>query len=188
MEKSTSQNPKLLVAIKERKSGRAYATKRIEKETLELLLEAARWAPSSMNEQPWRYVVADQENRELYTQVLSTLAEPNQTWAKKAPVLLVSLAKKTFIRNGNPNRHALYDTGAANALLSIQASNEGLVVHQMGGFNYQALKTVLGLDDDMDIAAVLSLGYPGELNELPEGYQQRELAPRERYTLSEISK
>ena len=92
------------------------------------------------------------------------------------------------MRNGNLNRHALYDTGAANALLSIQASKEGLMVHQMGGFDYNVLKKVLTLEDDIDIAAVLSLGYPGDVNELPEGYKSRELAPRERYTLSEISK
>ena len=188
MEKSTNQNPNLLTEIRERKSGRVYATKAIEKPKLELVLEAARWAPSSMNEQPWRYVLVEQENKVLYEQVLGTLAESNQVWAKKAPVLLVSLAQKTFLRNGNPNRHALYDTGAANALLCIQATKEGLMVHQMGGFDYNALKAVLILEEDIDIAAVLSLGYAGDVNELPESYKERELAPRERYTLSEISK
>jgi len=186
MEKTSQITHEILKEIKSRKSGRAYSINKISDESLYQLLEAARWAPSSMNEQPWRYILVRKENVQLYSKVFTTLAASNQTWATNAPILLVSLARKTFLRNGVANRHALYDTGAANALLSIQAAALGLVIHQMGGFDYPALQTALNVPDDLEIAAVLSIGNPGNLEDLPEGYRQREIAPRERYTLSEL--
>ncbi len=186
MEKTAVVEHEVIEAINTRKSGRAYSDKPVEPEKIHMLLEAARWAPSSMNEQPWRYVLATKDNSELYSKVFNTLADSNKIWAQHAPVLIVSLARKTFLRNGTANRHAMYDTGAANALLCIQTSALGLNAHQMGGFDYPVLKTALNIPDDIEIACVISIGYPGNPDELPEALRTRELAPRERYTQHEI--
>ncbi|HWZ21633.1 MAG TPA: nitroreductase family protein [Cytophagaceae bacterium] len=186
MEKSTIIEHEVIDAIKKRRSGRAYVERPVEAEKIHIVLEAARWAPSSSNEQPWRYILATKENTELYNKVFDSLADGNKVWVTKAPVLLVSLAKKTFIRNGAVNRHALYDTGAANCLLCLQTSALGLNAHQMGGFDYAKLKESLSLSDDFDIASVISIGYPSDLNELSETLRMREVAPRERYTQAEF--
>jgi nitroreductase len=186
MEKNAILEHEILAEIKLRKSGRAYSDKLVEEEKIHRILEAARWAPSSMNEQPWRYIIATKENKEVYDKVLNALAEANQVWVKKAPLLVVSLAKKTHLRNGAINRFAMYDTGAANALLSLEATAAGLMTHQMGGYDYTKLKTSLTISDDFEIAAVISVGYPGNVEELPEALRVRESAPRERYTQQEI--
>ncbi len=186
MEKTAVIEHEIINEIKIRKSGRAYSERLVEPEKIHQLLEAARWAPSSMNEQPWRYIVAKKDDTVLYNKVFGSLAESNQSWVKNAPVLIVSLARRTFIRNGVANRHALYDTGAANSLLTIQTSALGLNAHQMGGFDYEKLKSALAISDDMEIAVVISIGYPGEIDKLPEALQKRELAPRERYIQSEL--
>jgi nitroreductase len=186
MEKTTAIEHEIISEIKIRKSGRAYSERPIEPEKLHSLLEAARWAPSSMNEQPWRYIVATKDDAVLYGKVFDALADSNKIWAKNAPVLIVSLARKTFIRNGVANRHAMYDTGSANGLLSLQATALGLNVHQMGGFVYDKLKNALTISDDIEIATVLSIGYPGDAESLPEALRTRELAPRERYTQAEL--
>lgn len=182
MEKSTLVEHAILNELKIRKSSRAYSEKLIEPEKIHILIEAARWAPSSMNEQPWRYVLATKDNTETYNKIFDTLADANKTWVKNAAVLLVSLAKKTFSRNGVANRHALYDTGAANSLLCVQTSALGLNAHQLGGFDYKKLAEALALSDDFEIAAVIAIGYPGDPNELPAALLERELAPRERFT------
>jgi nitroreductase len=186
MEKTAVVEHEILKEIKNRKSGRAYSEKLVEPEKIHIILEAARWAPSSMNEQPWRYILATKDNTETYSIVFGALAESNQSWVKHAPVLLVSLARKTLLRNGVINRHAMHDTGAANVLLCTQASALGLNAHQMGGFDYEKLKKGLNIPDDIEIASVISIGYPGNLDELTEALRTRELAPRERYTQHEL--
>ncbi len=186
MEKTATIEHEIINEIKLRKSGRAYSERHVELEKIHSVLEAARWAPSSMNEQPWRYILATKDNVELYAKVFDSLVDSNKTWVKNASVLLVSLARKTFIRNGVTNRHAMYDTGAANSLLCVQTSALGLNAHQMGGFDYEKLKTSLNLTDEYEIAAVISIGYPGNLDELSEPLRARELAPRERFTQTEL--
>ena len=186
METSTIVEHEVINEIKIRRSGRAYSERPVEKEKIHIILEAARWAPSSVNEQPWRYILATKDNTEVYNKVFDALSDGNKTWVGKAPVLIVSLAKKTFTRNGAPNRHALYDTGAANSLLCLQTSALGLNAHQMGGFDYDKLKHSLNISDDFEIAVVLSIGHPSDPNELPETLRMREVAPRERYTQSEF--
>ena len=186
MEKTALVEHEIVKEIQLRKSGRAYSDRLVEPEKIHKILEAARWAPSSMNEQPWRYILATKDNSELYDKVFDSLVEANKTWVKNAPVLLVSLARKTFIRNGVANRHAMYDTGAANSLLCVQTSALDLNAHQLGGFEYDKLKNSLTITDDFEIAAVISIGYPGNIDELSETLKARELAPRERYTQSEL--
>jgi nitroreductase len=186
MEKTATIEHEVIQEIKNRRSGRAYSEQAVEQEKLHRILEAARWAPSSMNEQPWRYILATRDNTETYNKVFDTLIESNQTWVKKVPVLLVSLAKKTHIKNGTANRFALHDTGAANISLALEAGAIGLMAHQMGGYDYNKLKTSLNIPDDFEIASVIAIGYPGNPEELPEALRNRELAPRERYTQQEL--
>lgn len=172
--------------IKQRRSGRAYADKSVEQGVINALFEAARWAPSSMNEQPWRYIYATRENIELWNKIFDTLMEGNKIWAKNAPLLVLSLAKKNFDRNGKPNNSARYDLGAANALLSIQATELGLNVHQMGGFDGNQVRQNLNIGEDIELGVIMAIGYPGEADQLPNTLRERELAPRFRMAQSEF--
>lgn len=172
--------------IKQRRSGRAYADKSVEQGVINALFEAARWAPSSMNEQPWRYIYAIRENIELWNKIFDTLMEGNKIWAKNAPLLVLSLAKKNFDRNGKPNNSARYDLGAANALLSIQATELGLNVHQMGGFDGNQVRQNLNIGEDIELGVIMAIGYPGEADQLPDTLRERELAPRFRMAQSEF--
>lgn len=126
--------------LQNRWSGRAFdANRAIEKEKIDALAEAARWAPSSMNAQPWRLTAIFREQMAIWTSVKECLAASNQTWADQAPMLLV-IASETQFTDGKPNRWAAYDTGAAMMALSIEATHQGLMVHQMGGFNPERLR------------------------------------------------
>src|SRR3712207_2046778 len=121
--------------IRERRSPLAYSDRAVGAEELRSLLEAARWAASSYNQQPWHFVVATKGEPREYGRLLSVLAPANAQWAGRAPVLMLTVAKLTFDADGAPNRHALHDVGQATAQLALQATALGLVVHQMGGFD-----------------------------------------------------
>lgn len=176
----------LAAPIRDRWSPRAFLDKTVEIAALRTLLNAARWAASSSNEQPWRFIVARREDPAEFARLLSVLVEKNQQWAKGAPVLLLSVAKKTR-GNGKPNRHYLHDTGAAAATLCLQASAIGLQAHQMGGFDADAARAIFGIPDDFEPGAAMALGYPGAAESLPEDFKKSELAPRTRKPLAEIA-
>ncbi|HRG11215.1 MAG TPA: nitroreductase family protein [Cyclobacteriaceae bacterium] len=180
--KSTEIEHPVLAEIKERRSKRAYSTTPVKEETIRSLFEAARWAPSSMNEQPWVYIYAVADNKELWNKIFASLNDSNKIWAQHAPLLVVSLARKTLLRNGVLNGAAKYDVGAANALLSLQATHAGLNVHQMGGYNKQVLIDNLNIPETHEPTVVMAIGYPGDPESLPENLKTREVAPRERYT------
>lgn len=150
------------------------------------LLEAARWAPSCFNEQPWRFIVARKSEPETYGKLLGALVEANQLWARSAPVLILSLAKKTFTHNGTPNLYALHDAGMAFGDLALQATAMGLSVHFMGGFNRTVARTAFQIPDDYELGAAGAIGYAGDPETLPEKYRQSELAPRTRKPLAEL--
>jgi nitroreductase len=172
--------------IQERKSRRAYAETAVTEEIIRQLFEAARWAPSSMNEQPWAYVYATKHQPELFGKIFEALNPSNQVWVERAPLLIVSLVRKNYIRNNLPNGSARYDVGAANAFLSLQATHLGLNVHQMGGFSGDVLKRNLSIPDQFDVAVIMAVGYPGELHSLSAALQERETKPRERYVQNEF--
>lgn len=180
--KSTEVEYPLLPELSERRSKRAFSDKPVSEETMRSLFEAARWAPSSGNSQPWVYVYATKEQPELYEQVLSSLNDSNKIWAQHAPVLVVSLARKNNLSNGAVNGAARYDVGAANALLSTQATHAGLIVHQMGGYNKQVLIDSLNIPDTLEPVVIMAIGYAGNPESLSENLKARELALRERYT------
>src|SRR5262249_16766280 len=115
-------------------SPRAFSDKSVSLEVLHALFEAARWAPSSSNYQPWAYMVGTKENPDDFAKILSTLVEFNAGWAKSAPVLVMSVAQIRAAKDGSPNRHAFHDVGSASAQLTFEANGRGLLVHQMAGF------------------------------------------------------
>src|SRR5687767_5782687 len=126
--------------IKNRWSPRAFSSRMIEPEKMRSLLEAARWAPSSFNEQPWHFLVTTKDDETEYQRMLSCLSETNQKWAQLAPVLMTSVGKITFEKNGKPNRHAYHDVGLAVANMIFEATALGLFVHQMAGFSPEKVK------------------------------------------------
>src|ERR1700728_115980 len=151
-----------------RRSALAFAATPVEPEALASLMEAARWAPSSMNEQPWSFIVARKPNKSDFERLLACLVEFNVQWAQHAPVLLLSVARLTFESTGELNRHALHDVGLATAALTVQATVSGLVVHQMAGFDVGKARREFVIPQDHEPVAVAAIGYPGNSAELPE--------------------
>jgi nitroreductase len=153
-------------------------------EQLTCLLEAARWAPSASNTQPWRFAVTLRGTAE-HAAVLDALAPGNQVWAHAASALVVAAAE-TVAPDGAPRPWALYDTGQAVAHLSVQAEHEGLAVHQMGGFDRDRVRSVLAAPDSVEPLVVLAVGRRGDLSALPEPLAGRETEPRTRLPLDEL--
>lgn len=145
----------------------------ITDEQMLALFEAARWAPSTYNEQEWRFVYARRET-EHWDRLFGLLVEANQAWCANAAMLVVIVAKKTFARNGKPNPVHLFDCGSAFENLSLQGTAMGLVVHGMSGFDYDQAPSVLGVPDDCAVAAMFAVGNPGDPAELPEGMREME--------------
>ncbi len=165
--------------IRQRWSPRAFSDKPLSPEVLRSLFEAARWAPSSNNQQPWAFIIATRGDKENFDKLLSVLVEFNAGWARNAAVLGIAVSRLLF-DNGTPNRNAFYDTGAATALLSVEATAQGLFVHQMAGFDHQKAKQVLGIPEGWEPIAAFAIGYPGDPDSLPEKLREREVAPRTR--------
>ena len=172
--------------IRHRWSPRAFANKPVAPETLKSLFEAARWAPSSNNEQPWAYLVATKSDAENFAKMVSVLVEFNAGWAQHAPVLALSVAHLKTEREGRPNRVALHDVGSATAQLTFEANARGLLVHQMAGFDAHKARQVFAIPEDWEPVAAMAIGYPGEAHHLPEKLRERELAPRSRKPLEQF--
>lgn len=146
--------------ISKRWSPYGFSDKAVSTEDLKSLFEAARWASSSYNEQPWRYLLATREQPEAYNKLLSCLVEPNQQWAKKAPVLVLGLHTKSFARNGKDNRSAPHDLGQANAQLTFEATARGLALHMMAGILPERARDIYKLPEDVEVFVGLAIGYP----------------------------
>ena len=172
--------------LRRRWSPRAFADKRVPAAELCSLFEAARWALSCFNDQPWAYLVATKEYPEEYQRMLSILIEWNQAWAAAAPVLALSVARTSFHHNGKPNRHALHDVGAASTSLALEATARGLFIHQMGGFDADKARATFHIPDGWEPVAAIAIGYAGDPASLPDELRQRELEPRSRKPLSEF--
>jgi len=172
--------------IRERWSPRAFADKPVPQNILRSLFEAARWAPSSYNEQPWAYLVATKDDKDSFANTLSVLVEFNAGWAKRAPALAIAVAELAFANNNAPNRNAQYDTGAATALLSVEATAQGLAVHQMAGFDPEKARQLFGIPAGWEAIAAIALGYAGDPASLPAPLKDREMAPRTRKPISEF--
>ncbi len=171
--------------IRRRWSPRAFSDKEVSSAELNKLFEAARWAASSSNEQPWRFLVG-RRGDDTYQKIFNALVEFNQSWAKSAPVLVLSVAKKTFSAKGHPNRCALHDTGAATANLALQATADGLHTHSMAGFDHEQVRASFAIPADYDLGAVTAIGYFGDPTTLPEHLHKMEVSPRQRKPLEEF--
>jgi len=184
MEKPAQTDYPIIELLKRRWSPRAFSDQMVEPEKLLSLFEAARWAPSSFNEQPWYFVMATKQNPPEHARLLSCLVERNQQWARRAPVLMVSVAKLNFDQTGKPNRHAFYDVGMAVGNLMTQATALDLFVHQMAGFSPEKVAELYHIPDEFEPVAAMAIGYGGSLEDLPESFRERELAPRSRKPIS----
>jgi len=176
----------VLPIFHQRWSPRAFLDREVPAADLARVFEAARWAASSSNEQPWRFLVGVR-NSITHKKIASALAGFNKEWAPAAPVLILGVAHTRFAHNGNPNFYALYDLGAACSYLTLQAAALGLVSHQMAGFDHNAMRQAFDIPEDYALGSVIALGYQGEPAAL--GSEQliaKEHAPRERKPLNKL--
>jgi nitroreductase len=167
----------------DRWSPRAMSGESIPEADLMVLFEAARWAPSSYNNQPWRILYARRDG-EHWPLFLDLLVDANKVWASRAAVLLVFVSKTTFDHNGQPSITHSFDTGAAWENLALQATMKGLVAHGMQGFDYERARSALGIPEDYRVEAMAAIGRPGPVEALPEKVQKGE-TPNDRRPLAE---
>lgn len=170
--------------LSDRWSPYAFSDKPVSDADLNSLFEAARWAASSYNEQPWTYIVARKSDGAEFERVLSCLVEPNKPWAKNAPVLALGVVTMAFSRNGKPNKAAVHDLGLASANITFEATTRGLVVHQMIGIEPDKARAEFGIPEGSEAYTALAIGYHGDRPDLPAGYADRDKGPRERKALS----
>jgi nitroreductase len=180
MKKPAPTDYPVLELIRDRWSPRAFSQKEIAPDDLRSLFEAARWAPSSSNEQPWAFLVATRSDPGSFEKALEPLIQANAVWARQAYLLGYAVAGLAFAKNNAPNRNAHYDTGAAMALLTMEATARGISVHQMAGFDPDTARAVYAIPSGWEAMAAFAIGYPGEPASLPQPYRDRESAPRTR--------
>lgn len=172
--------------LAKRWSPRAFTAQPVSAEDLRSILEAARWAASSYNEQPWRYIIATQSQPDEFARLLDCLVPANQVWAKNAQVLMLGVVKDTFTQTDTPNRVALHDLGAASASLTFEATARGLAVHQMGGILPDKARELFAIPEGFQAVTGIAIGYEGDPETLPENMREFEAAARMRKPLREI--
>lgn len=180
MHKHAVTDHPILDLFARRWSPRAFATDSVPDGDLKVVLEAARWAPSAFNEQPWRLMIARREEGADFDRLLGCLTPGNQVWAGRAPVLGLGFARKTYTYNGKTNRHAWHDLGLASAQLIAQAMALDLYVHLMAGIDGRRIREVFRVPADFEPVTGIAIGYLGDADELPEDLRERELEPRNR--------
>jgi nitroreductase len=176
----------ILELLAQRWSPYAFAARDVSTGDLRSLFEAARWAPSSYNEQPWSYIVALRSQPSGFEQLLSCLVESNQAWARGAPVLALGVMRETFTRNGRPNGTAAHDLGLASMSLVIEAAARGLHVHQMAGIVPDRARELYKIPEHSRALTGIAIGYRGDAAPLPDALRMRESAPRTRKPLAEF--
>ncbi|MEO0965209.1 MAG: nitroreductase family protein [Planctomycetota bacterium] len=186
MEKSAPAQLPILDVIKRRWSPRAFADRPVEDHKLRCILEAARWAASSFNEQPWRFVLTKKADGAPFETALGCLAEANQLWVKDAPVLMLTFVSTKFAKNDKPNRCAHHDLGLAMGQLSLQATAMGLFVHQMAGVDLDRMRDTYAVPEDYEPFGAAAIGYGGNPGQLPDGLAEAETAERVRKPLTEL--
>jgi len=184
--KQASPDHRIHALLAQRWSPYAFADQPVTEADLCALFEAARWAASSYNEQPWSYIVATKANQEEFERLLSCLVEGNQAWAKAAPVLALGCTSLNFKLNNKPNAAAEHDLGLASASLTIEATARGLFVHQMIGILPDKVREVYRVPEGVLPKTGLAIGYAADPSVLPEKLRDRDLAPRQRKQLAEF--
>ena len=172
--------------IAKRWSPYAWTDRPVSSDDLNSLFEAARWAASSYNEQPWSYIVATKQNAQEFERLLSCLVEGNQVWAKAAPVLAIGCTRLRFSLNNQPNAAAVHDLGLASATLTLEATARGLWVHQMIGIVPARVTEMYGVPEGVQPTTGIAIGYAADPSVLPDSLRPRDLAPRQRKPLSEF--
>jgi len=176
----------VLPVFHHRWSARSFDHREVSVADLKKVFEAARWAASSNNEQPWRFIVGTR-NSATHAKIFESLVGFNKTWAGSAPVLILGVAGSKFTHNGAANGYALYDLGAAASYLTLQAAALGLTSHQMAGYDHETLRKALEIPEEYALGSVIALGYQGAPDSLgSEQLIERETAPRQRKPLSEF--
>jgi len=180
MQKPADTNFPIHDLIRDRWSSVSFSDRPVETEKIGSLLEAARWAPSSYNAQPWTFFVAAKSDPDEYERLLSCLLAGNQAWAKNAPLLMLAVAAMNFEGRQKANPHAFHDVGMASENLTIQATALGLFVHQMAGFDADQARNVYAIPTTYDPVACLAIGYHAPLTNLDASLQSRDNAARSR--------
>ena len=183
--KTASTDAPILDLLAQRWSPRAFADRSVDAASLRSLFEAARWAASSFGEQPWSFLVAAREDVEEFEKLASVLL-PGNAWARKVPVLALSVTALEFARNGKPNRHAYHDVGLAMGNVCTQATAMNLYVHQMAGFDTVKAREIFSIPERHDPVAMIAIGYVGDPNSLPDAQRASEIAPRQRKTVGQF--
>jgi nitroreductase len=185
-DKEASTDYPIHALLADRWSPYAFADRPVPEADLRSVFEAARWAPSSYNEQPWRYIVATQNDPEQFRRLLSCLVDGNQLWAKAAPVLVLGVASLRFALNAKDNRAAVHDLGLAAGNLLLEATARGLFVHQMIGILPDKARDIYGIPDGFEAWTGLAIGYKADPANLPGPLRERDLASRQRKPLREF--
>ncbi len=185
-QKQASPDHPIHELIARRWSPYAFADRPVSDDDLRSLFEAARWAASSYNEQPWTYILATKGEPDEFDRLLSCLVEGNQGWAADAPVLALGCTSLRFTRNGKPNAAAIHDLGLASATLTLEATARGLVVHQMIGILPDKARELYLIPEGVQPVTGLAIGYAADPSTLAEKYRERDLAPRSRKPLNEF--
>lgn len=185
MNKIAKTDHPILDVMTRRWSPYAFDPRPVEPAKLHRIFEAARWAASSFNEQPWRFLTAAASDKPAFEKLSSVLL-PGNHWAKGVPFLAMSVAHKKFTHNGAPNRVAVYDVGQAAAHMALQAAEEGLVMHQMAGFDVARAREIYNIPPDFEPVAMIAIGYEGDHEKIHEDLRKREAGPRTRKPQSEF--
>ena len=172
--------------LAERWSPYGFEDRPVAQADLRSLFEAARWAASSYNEQPWNFFVATKENPEEFARLLSCFVEANQEWAKAAPVLVLGVVSLKFSRNNKDNRAAVHDLGLAAGNLVVEATARGLCVHQMIGILPDKAREVYQIPEHYEAWTAMAIGYKADPAKLPDALKERDLTPRQRKPLSQF--
>ncbi len=178
----------VLDAIANRWSPYRFSPAEIEDEKLLRMLEAARWAASSFNDQPWSWIIAKRQDEDQFERMIGCLMEANRSWAQNAGALILTVTRSSFEYNGKPNRVALHDLGQAAAHMALQATELGLQVHQMAGVNLSLVRQEYGIPEGHEPQTAIAIGYPDTsqpVGELAEELSKRESGPRERKALGQ---
>ena len=186
LQKTALTGHPILKLLAQRWSPYAFAEREVSTEDLRSLFEAARWAPSSYNEQPWSYIVAVRSQPSQFEGLLSCLVEGNQAWARHAPVLALGVVRETFTRNDRPNPAAAHDLGLASMSLVVEAAARNLVVHQMIGIVPDRARELYEIPEHSRALTGIAIGHLGDSSKLPDALRARDLAPRTRKSLREL--
>lgn len=185
MDKTAKPDHEILEVMTRRWSPYAFDARPVEEAKIHKIFEAARWAASSFNEQPWRFLTAARSDGAAFEKLASVLVPANH-WAQQAPFLALSVARTRFTHNDSPNRVAVHDVGQAAAHMALQAVAEGLVMHQMAGFDMARAREIYGIPAEFEPVAMIAIGYEGDHDGIPQSLREREQRPRVRKAQAEF--